>query len=196
MATPVFFRVKAVEGFHVVDAVNLHVTHRVVGHTKTKTGETRVFGKQDPVPVYSYTADSDADLVAETRDGHIRSCIMGGALDYVETVLGIGKDAKVSRDHVLVAATTENMLRRARAAAALAKSSAEIDASNTARMADADAGRKKAESQIAAMSSITLASPDPAPAPAATPAAEAAVEPAHPDATLAHTPAHDATTEG
>jgi hypothetical protein len=169
MANPVFFRVKAVAGYHVVDAVNLNVTHRIVGHTKTKTGETQVFGKKDKQPVYSFTVSPEADLVAETRDAHIRENILGGALDYVETVVGTGANAKTHRDPALVAATTANMLKRAKAAAAHAASAAALDASDKARLAAADADRTKAEAAIAAMSGA----PAPAPIPVVPPAPEA-----------------------
>ena len=169
MASTVSYRVKAVPGFHVIDAVSLQFVHRIVGHTKVETGKTRIFGKQGDQPVFEYTCNPETDVVGETRDGHIRSAIVGGSLDYVETVLTDAKGKPTTqREPALVAATTANMLKRATRAADSAKSTATSDASNAALLAKADADREKAIAAISAMSPT----PTPAPAPVAEPTDE------------------------
>ena len=181
MASTVSYRVKGVPGYHVIDAVSLQFVHRIVGHTKTQTGTTRIFGKKDPQPVFEYSVNSAPDVVAETRDGHIRSAIEGGALDYVETILTDSKGKQsTQRDPALVAVTTANMLKRATRAAAAAKNAAALGGVDAAKLAEADAERAKVEAAIAAMSGTPTPAPTPAPvvAPIAepTPAVDASTE--------------------
>jgi len=155
MATPRFFRVKAVEGFHVLDVVNIGIGHRIVGYGKVDAGTRQLFGIREPQQTFDYVRSEEPVMVAETRDSHMRNAIIGGALDYVETVDGIGAKAKAWREPNLVRATTFNLVKRAKAAASLKKSDSDSASATEKMLAEADAARDAAMSEFSGSAKST-----------------------------------------